>query len=103
MWQLYVLELENGCYYVGIAIDVEKWFNEHICGLGAKFTRLNKPIRVIEKSCCGTCDKDVAYKLESAKTIEYAVNYGGDKVKGGKYFIPSKLSRKVSRIKSQAA
>jgi predicted GIY-YIG superfamily endonuclease len=99
-WQLYVLELEDGCFYIGIAIDVQKRFQEHVTGLGANFTRQNKPIRVFETTCCGTEDRDVAYKMESEKTLEYALKFGGDKVKGGKYFIPSKLIKKVKLLRS---
>ena len=36
-------------------------------------------IRVIEQKCAGTHDKDIAYKLESEKTLEYALKYGGQK------------------------
>ena len=86
MWQLYVLELENGCFYVGLALDVEKRFKEHALGLGANFTRLNKPIRVIEKHSCDTADKHIACESENKKTLEYALKYGGDKVKGGRHF-----------------
>jgi predicted GIY-YIG superfamily endonuclease len=98
MWKLYVLELKNECFYIGIAIDVEKRFQEHIDGLGANFTRLNKPIRIVETIPCETANRDIAYKMESQKTLEYAAKYGGNKVKGGKYFIPSKLVKKVERL-----
>ena len=100
MWYLYVLELEHGCYYVGIALDIKKRFEQHAAGLGAMFTQTHKPIRVAESQCCNTDNKDAAYKMENEKTLEYAIRYGGDKVKGGKYFIPSKLIRKVSMQKT---
>ena len=101
MWQLYVLELEHGCYYVGIAFDVNQRFIEHGGGLGANFTRAHRPIRIVETCCCGTDDRDVAAKIENRKTLEYAVKHGGDHVKGGKYFIPSKLIRKVTRLRAE--
>ena len=100
MWHLYVLELEHGCYYIGITLNIEKRFNEHLVGAGANFTRAHKPLRIIEKLCCDTEDRDLAAKIENAKTLEYAMKYGGDKVKGGMYFIPSKLIRKVKLAKS---
>jgi len=103
MWHLYVLELEHGCYYIGIAFDVDKRFREHLDGLGANFTKAHKPLRVIEAFTCHTDNKDIAVKMENQKTLEYAVRYGGDKVKGGKYFIPSKLVRKVSFINEASA
>ena len=102
MWQLYVLELEHGCYYVGIAFDVNRRFLEHISGLGgANFTKAHKPLRIIETFCCGTADRDVAAKIENQKTLDYAVKHGGDRVKGGRYFIPSKLIRKVTRLRAE--
>lgn len=103
MWHLYVLELENGCYYVGITLDLERRVKEHIAGVvGANFTKANKPLRLVEDYCCNTPDRKEAYKLENSKTLEYAVKYGGDKVKGGKYFIPSKLIRKVKALQADS-
>ena len=102
MWQLYVLELEHGCYYVGIAFDVNRRFIEHVTGFGgANFTKAHKPLRIVETFCCGTDDRDVAAKIENQKTLDYAVKHGGDRVKGGRYFIPSKLIRKVTRLRTE--
>ncbi len=44
---LYLLECEGGVYYAGIALDVERRFLEHACGLGARFTRARPPLRVL--------------------------------------------------------
>jgi putative endonuclease len=44
---LYLLECENGTYYAGIAVDVEKRYFQHVFGLGAKFTRAWPPVRVL--------------------------------------------------------
>lgn len=44
---LYLLECEGGVYYAGIAIDVEHRFVQHVCGVGAKFTRARPPLRVL--------------------------------------------------------
>lgn len=103
MWCLYVLELEHGCFYIGIAFDVDKRFRQHLDGLGANFTRMHRPIRIVEAFSCKTDDKDVAAKIENQKTLEYAIRYGGEKVKGGKYFIPSKLIRKVRHAREAPA
>ena len=104
MWYLYVLELENGCYYVGITLYIERRINEHFSGEGgANFTRINKPIKLIESYSCQTYDREIAYKMENEKTIEYAIKYGGDKVKGGRYLIPRKLISKVAYLKKLAA
>ncbi len=46
-WWLYVLECEGGVLYTGIARDVEARFRAHAAGTGARFTRLNRPVRVV--------------------------------------------------------
>ena len=47
MWILYILECESGAYYTGITTDLERRFNEHLAGVGARYTRANPPIRVM--------------------------------------------------------
>ena len=44
---LYLLECEDGVYYAGIALDVERRFFQHVFGLGARFTRARPPVRVL--------------------------------------------------------
>lgn len=41
---LYVLPLENECYYVGTTEDVQKRYQKHAKGSGAKWTKLHKPL-----------------------------------------------------------
>lgn len=44
MKKIYVLELEDDCYYVGVAADVEHRVNSHISGGGSAWTKLHKPL-----------------------------------------------------------
>jgi putative endonuclease len=46
-WSLYVLECRGGVLYTGIAKDVDARFAAHLAGTGAKFTRLNRPLRIL--------------------------------------------------------
>jgi putative endonuclease len=46
-WWLYVLECRGGALYTGIAKDVELRFASHASGRGAKFTRSNRPVRIL--------------------------------------------------------
>jgi putative endonuclease len=46
-WWLYLLQCENNKTYTGIAVDVEQRFKNHQTGKGAKFTRMNKPIKIL--------------------------------------------------------
>ncbi len=47
MWILYLLECESGAVYTGITTDLERRFNEHLAGVGARYTRANPPTRVL--------------------------------------------------------
>jgi putative endonuclease len=46
-WWLYLLVCRDGRTYAGIATDVAARFAAHSSGKGAKFTRANRPVRVL--------------------------------------------------------
>lgn len=46
---LYILLCEKDKLYTGIAVDVEKRFDLHKNGKGAKYTQRNKPIKIVYK------------------------------------------------------
>lgn len=43
----YVIECENGSYYIGQTEDMEVRYKQHCDGNGAKWTKANKPVRII--------------------------------------------------------
>jgi putative endonuclease len=52
VWILYLIECQRGTstvYYTGITTDIQRRFNEHLAGTGARFTRAHKPIRVLAR------------------------------------------------------
>lgn len=51
-WFLYVLLCENNHLYTGIAKNVEKRFLAHQQGKGAKYTRANRPIKIVYQLLC---------------------------------------------------
>lgn len=53
-WWLYVLECRGGVLYTGIAKDVEARFGMHVKGNGARFTRMNRPLRILARACVPT-------------------------------------------------
>jgi putative endonuclease len=63
-WWLYLLACEDGRTYAGIAIDVEARFAVHSKGKGAKFTRSNRPVRVLGARAFDS--KSAALKAEAA-------------------------------------
>ena len=48
-WWLYMIECRGGGIYIGIANDVDRRYGEHVAGTGARYTRLNPPIRLLAK------------------------------------------------------
>ncbi len=47
MYSVYIIECKDGRLYTGIARDAETRFGLHVAGRGARFTRANKPVRVV--------------------------------------------------------
>jgi len=46
-WYLYLLECKDRSIYTGIAVDVEKRFQQHASGKGARYTRAHAPLRLL--------------------------------------------------------
>jgi putative endonuclease len=63
-WWLYVLECQRGVLYTGSAKDVDARFEAHVQGMGAIFTRLNRPVRILSKVTMAT--KGEALRAEYA-------------------------------------
>lgn len=82
---LYALRLENNCWYVGATHNVNRRFSKHMRGKGAVWTGLHKPIEIAETRITAEYHQDKTAKLEDDMTLEYAMKYGGDKVRGGGY------------------
>lgn len=81
----YALILEGGFYYVGITAraDVYQRYAEHTSGKGSKWTRLHKPVKIIETRDFGIRALSSAAKLEDEMTLEYMKKYGMYLVRGG--------------------
>ena len=46
-WLLYLLECSGGKLYAGISPDIEARFAAHCAGAGARYTRANRPLRIL--------------------------------------------------------
>ena len=75
---IYVLELEDDCYYVGITMNLNLRLAQHWAGNGSKWTGLHKPRRVVEIFV-----DDATLAKENEVTQLYKTKYGDDKVRGG--------------------
>jgi len=54
VWHLYLLECADGSLYAGIATDVDRRFQEHLAGKGARYTRSHKPVRLLASRPIGS-------------------------------------------------
>ena len=46
-YYVYILLTINNTYYCGYTDDVEKRYQKHIEGKAAKYTRANKPVKIV--------------------------------------------------------
>ncbi len=46
-WSLYLIECQNGAIYTGISPDVDARYAVHLAGKGARYTLINRPLRLI--------------------------------------------------------
>jgi len=79
MTDIYVLALNNGKYYVGKSDDVNRRLRVHQSGNGSVWTRIHKPIKILQiKKNAGKFDED-------STTLELMEKYGIQNVRGGTY------------------
>jgi putative endonuclease len=77
-WYLYILSCKNGNFYTGITIDIERRFQQHVSGKGAKYTKNNGVVRILYSEDClnhhDAAVREVAIKklsrLEKKKLIK---------------------------------
>jgi predicted GIY-YIG superfamily endonuclease len=79
MEYLYVLKLEKEKWYIGRSANVERRYEQHLAGTGAKWTQLHKPLRVVIKRLL----KDE--QDEDRTTQAFIKKYGANNVRGGSY------------------
>lgn len=82
---LYVLKLENGCWYIGMTRNVRKRFELHKKNKGSMWTRKNKPIEIHQIISTKTNDDSEASAMEDQLTLDWAEAQGYDYVRGGGY------------------
>ena len=75
---VYVLRLQDNCWYVGYSADPETRIASHFLGRGAQWTRLHTPIAV---DSLQPGDE----KLENVVTIALMAKHGYKYVRGGRY------------------
>src|SRR4051812_36337317 len=80
MFTVYVLKCSDDKYYVGKTTrNIDDRYHQHCSGYGSEWTRIYRPIRIVEN------EQSDSVHLESNKTLEYMKIYGVDNVRGGEY------------------
>lgn len=79
MEELYILQLQNGKYYVGKTTDIDRRYEEHKSGRGSSWTSKHKPVKILEVRPV----KDA--HDENNTTKDLMKKYGVDNVRGGSY------------------
>ncbi len=64
MWYLYLIECRNGAFYAGITTDVNRRYEQHRNGKGARYTRANPPRKLLGSR--QYADRSTASKAEYA-------------------------------------
>jgi predicted GIY-YIG superfamily endonuclease len=90
MVHIYILELEEGKYYVGKTNHIDFRLDDHREGTGSVWTSKYRPIKLIVKFEGDDFDED-------KYTIKYMKEYGIDNVRGGS-FCQINLSEEVRAL-----
>ena len=77
---IYVLELEDDCFYVGITFNLNLRIAQHLSGTGAQWTKMHKPVKIVEVFYDG-CTR----QKEDEVTKRYVEIYGAECVRGGSW------------------
>jgi hypothetical protein len=82
MTTIYILQLEEGKYYVGKTRNIEQRLNDHYHDNGSEWTKKYKPVKTIQiVENCDDFDEDKYVLINMSK-------YGIDNVRGGTYSNP---------------
>ncbi|RNI23562.1 CHC2 zinc finger domain-containing protein [Rufibacter latericius] len=87
---VYVLKLENNCFYVGFTQNMSRRMAEHFSGNGAIWTKINRPISL-------ECEfKDKTLNYENYLTEAGIIKYGYEYIRGGDHLY---FARKYGKAK----
>lgn len=64
IWHLYILRCKGNKLYTGITVDVQKRFEAHCAGKGAKYTRGRGPLTLEYHEACGSHSQALKRELE---------------------------------------
>jgi putative endonuclease len=66
-YYVYILLCNDGSYYTGIALDVDKRFLAHQNGKGGAYTKTHKPLKILYREAVGDLSSALKRELEIKK------------------------------------
>jgi predicted GIY-YIG superfamily endonuclease len=84
-WWLYVLELANDNFYVGMTRDLEARLKQHRSGIGSQWTAQHQLLRVVRCADTALTSESEAARIEDALTIQTMEQFGRKRVRGGQF------------------
>ena len=92
---LYILSLEDGCYYVGSTTRLDKRFKEHVQGTGAAWTKLHPPLgkELMQTWEIPNMSLFQVEQMEDVLTVAMQKKYGLNRVRGG-YTVQTQMLKK---------
>lgn len=84
---VYVLKLEDDCWYVGQSANIERRFDEHKRGDGPEWTQIHEPIEIYEVT--RRMSREEATEAEKLLTIDKMVEHSWRRVRGGPWTSPN--------------
>lgn len=66
-YYVYILQCEDGSLYTGSTNDIEKRYEKHLDGTGAKYTRAHKPVRIAYSECFKTKSEALRREMQIKK------------------------------------
>jgi putative endonuclease len=62
IWYVYIVECSDGTLYTGISNNIDKRIREHNSGIGSRYTRGRRPVKLLARWDCA--DRSNASKME---------------------------------------
>ena len=92
---LYMLPLEDGCYYVGTTINLNKRYSQHAAGTGAAWTKLHPPLgrELVQSWEIPNMSLFQVEQMEDVFTVAMQKKYGLNNVRGG-YTVQTQMLKK---------
>ncbi|MFC5402398.1 hypothetical protein [Cohnella soli] len=90
---VYVLHLEDGCYYIGQTVveQLNQTIHHHNTNKGSSWTSIHRPIATIEVARAGLCSLEETRILENAFTLQYMARHGWYNVRGGDFHMVDEI------------